>query len=121
MIDTVTRAGRKEFQNQMQAKSWSNLPILNEWKRLYPAEDPVALHQRLWQTELVCPGGGKYVWNEEYQTMESTIYGCPAAPKAGAGAANPLDAIRFGSLGLTFENKGLRGRAVLERVPAGHD
>ncbi len=107
MIDTISRAGRKEYQTAMQAQSWANLIILNEWKRLYPAEDPVALHERLWQTRLVCPGGGRYVWNDQLQTMESTIYGSPASPKSGP-ATSPLNAIRFANLGLTFENKGLR-------------
>ena len=44
---------------------WGNLPILNEWKRLFPDRDPVEVHQQVWQVELVCPGGGKYVWNEK--------------------------------------------------------
>ncbi len=39
----------------MQLRSWGNIPILNEWKRLFPAEDPVKVHERLWHTTLVCP------------------------------------------------------------------
>ena len=71
----------------MQTRAWSNLPILNEWKRRYPDQDPVALHEEFWQTRLICPGGGQYVWNDDWQTMESTVYGCPAAPQEGPLAA----------------------------------
>src|SRR5204862_1691328 len=47
----------------MQLRSWSNIPILNEWKRLFPTEDPVKIHERLWHTRLICPAGGQYVGN----------------------------------------------------------
>src|SRR5262249_35442056 len=57
----------------LQLRSWSNIPILNEWKRLFPKEDPVKVHERLWHTRLICPGGGQYVWNDEWKTMESTV------------------------------------------------
>ena len=60
-----------------------NIPILNEWKRLFPGEDPVNLHQKIWQTHLISPGGGQYVWNDEWKTMESTVYGHPGQPKDG--------------------------------------
>mgnify|MGYP001098909831 CR=1 FL=1 len=75
----------RTYRERMQEMSWSNLPILNEWKRLYPDQDPVKVHQRLWQVRLVDPAGGAYVWNEQYQTMESTKYGHPGAPKEGPG------------------------------------
>ena len=61
----------------------SNLPALNEWKRLFPDRDPVAVHREVWGVTLVCPGGGNYVWNEKYATMESTVYGHPGQPKSG--------------------------------------
>src|SRR5262249_36553881 len=72
---------REEFRPAQQRLAWSNLPILNEWKRRYPKQDPLKLHEQFWQTKLVCPGGGRYVWNEEWQTMESTVYGHPGQPK----------------------------------------
>jgi hypothetical protein len=104
-----------EYQQQVRAKSWANLPILNEWHRLYPGEDPVALHERVWHETLVCPGGGKYVWNEAWQTMESTAYGHPGEPKAGP-PVKTLDLFNFGfaNFGLTFEKDGLRARLKLE-------
>ena len=76
----------------MQRLSWGNLPILNEWKRLFPEDDSVALHERLWGVKLVCPGGGEYKWNESWQTFESTVYGHPAEPKNGPMAPPQLPA-----------------------------
>lgn len=106
------------YRRQMQQLAWNNLPALNEWKRLYPDQDPVAVHERLWQVRLVDPAGGRYVWNEEFQTMESTTYGHPAAPKPGPGLPPQLDGITRAAMGVTFEQPGgtpgLRARAVLE-------
>ena len=67
----------------MQARAWANLPILNQWRQRCPEQDPLALHAAHWQTTLRCPGGGRYVWNEEYQTMASTVYGHPGEPQGG--------------------------------------
>jgi hypothetical protein len=94
--------------------SWNNLPILNEWKHRFPNEDPVKLHERFWQTRPVCPGGGTYVWNEKLQTMESTVYGCPAAPKEGP-KLSLLPDMKDANLGLGFENQGLSAKAVINR------
>ena len=91
----------------MQVRSWGNIPILNEWKRLFPDEDPVKVHQRLWHTQLVCPGGGKYVWNDEWKTMESTGYGHPGQPKTGPKVPAPLGQFQTANFGLTFEEQGL--------------
>jgi hypothetical protein len=104
-----------EFRPAQQRLAWSNLPILNEWKRRYPRQDPVKLHEQFWQTKLVCPGGGRYVWNEEWQTMESTVYGHPGQPKSGPELALPVANVTSANLGLTFENDGLSGKVVLER------
>src|SRR6185295_17610682 len=101
----------------MQRLSWANIPILNEWKRLYPQSDPVAMHEKLWGVKLLCPAGGKYVWNEKYLTMESTVLGHPGEPKAPPRdkLLTPLARLRSGNFGLTFENQGLRARVVIER------
>jgi hypothetical protein len=104
-----------EYQTLMQTRAWSNLTILNEWKRRYPDKDPVALHEQFWQLRLTCPGGGQYVWNEDLKTMESTVYGCPAAPRNGPLTAPVLQSIKLGSFGLTFEPQGLRARIALDR------
>ena len=104
-----------EYQQQMQRLCWSNLPILNEWHQRYPDHDPVELHQRFWQRRLVCPGGGEYRWNEELQTMESTLYGSPAAPGTGPGLPAAIDSIQSASFGLTFEENGLRTSLELQK------
>ena len=106
---------RRPYQTAMQLRAWGNLPILNVWRQRYPDKDPVAVHQQLWQMRLSCPGGGEYVWNDQWQTMESTVYGCPAAPKEGPESPPALDSIHYGSFGLTFEEQGLRARVSLER------
>ena len=98
-----------------QANSWSNLPILNEWKRRYPDRDPVEVHRRFWNTELVCPGGGKYVWNEQWRTMESTVFGHPGEPKLPEKFEAPLFPFAKANFGLTFELGGLRSRLELLR------
>lgn len=118
-LDIIQTLVSEEYQNTMKARSWSNLPILNEWHRLYPKQSPVELHERFWHRRLVCPGGGEYVWNDQWQTMESTVYGHPGAPKAGPAAPAPLERIATFNTGLTFENDGLRVLAVAERNTPG--
>ena len=111
---------RDEFRPAQQRLAWSNLPILNEWKRRYPGQDPVKVHERLWHTTLVCPGGGRYVWNEQWQTMESTVYGHPAQPKAGPDNLLPVANVTRANFGLSFENQGLSAKAVLDRTALAH-
>jgi hypothetical protein len=106
-------AGEDRYQRFMQTRSWSNLAILNEWKRLYPDEDPVVVHERLWHVKPVCPGGGDYVWNRTWQTMESTVYGHPAAPKTGPALPEVFRRLLSADAGLTFEANGLRARFSL--------
>lgn len=106
---------RREYQAMMQQRAWSNLPILNEWRRRYPQEDPLAVHAKFWHVELICPGGGKYVWNPQWQTMESTVYGHPGEPKEGPAVPPLLEQVQVGNFGLTFEEQGLRVRTAIER------
>jgi hypothetical protein len=114
-IDVISALQQDERQLEMQVRAWSNLPILNQWKRLYPDSDPVELHERVWKIRLICPGGGRYVWNDKCQTMESTVYGCPAEPKEGPMTSAALADFARANFGLTFENQGLRARVSLER------
>ncbi|MFO1478087.1 MAG: hypothetical protein U1F98_15730 [Verrucomicrobiota bacterium] len=105
-----------DYQRQLQVLAWNNIPILNEWKRRYPDKDPLAVEERFWGTRLLCPGGGKYVWNDQWQTMESTVFGHPGQPRAGTTPALlNVDSVR---LGVTFENQGLSASGVLSRQPA---
>jgi hypothetical protein len=107
--------GGENLRHTLQLRSWGNLSILNEWHRRYPARDPVKLHEKFWQTRLVCPGGGEYVWNDEWQTMESTVYGHPGEPKAGPKIASPIAGLTAGNFGINFEKQGLRARAIIDR------
>ncbi len=107
---------RDEIVPEAQARAWGNLYILNEWKRLFPDADPVAVHQRVFGTRLTCPGGGEYVWDAAWRTMASTAYGHPGAPKDGPGLLRPpLSELAAGNFGLTFEDDGLRARVALRR------
>jgi hypothetical protein len=115
----LERIFQEGYQARQQALCWNNLPILNEWKRLFPGRDPVKVHEQFWQTKLLCPGGGSYVWNEQWHTMESTVYGHPGEPKAGPKDMAPLAGISGVNLGLSFEDQGLSAKAVLDRE-AGH-
>jgi len=107
-----------DYRATMRRRAWGNIPILNEWHALYPDRDPVEIHEELWQTRLVCPGGGTYEWNEAYQTMASTAYGHPGEPKDGPPWPEAVRDVLSGNFGLTFEPQGLRARAVLERAAA---
>ena len=115
-IEYLNKLSARRFEDGMQLRAWGNLPILNQWKRRCPEEDPVEVHRRLWHTELVCPGGGRYVWNEQFQTMESTVYGHPGQPKAGPAAPPVLAGFGFVDFGLSFEDQGLRAAVRLERA-----
>jgi len=116
MIDLYSRALGAGGGPNPQIQAWSNLPILNEWKRLYPEEDPVAVHKRIWGATLICPGEGHYVWNAQLGTMESTTFGSPIDPKSATPERSILpDDIKSIDSGLTFEDKGLRARVVLEK------
>ncbi len=118
VVELLSALLGEQYQAAMQRLAWNNLPILNEWHRLYPDIDPVELHERVWHLRLICPGGGRFVWNEDFRTMESTVYGHPGAPKAGPAVPPALGQLRSADFGLTFENQGLRARAVLKRAPA---
>lgn len=113
-LDVLSTSGLSANRERLQVLAWSNLPILNEWKRLFPDRDPVALHEQLWGTRPIDPGGGRYVWNPGWATMESTTFSHPGKPGAGSAMNSPLS--RFGSVnfGLGFEDGGLRARAEVE-------
>jgi len=39
--------GHKQ-RRHVQAAAWANLPVLNEWRRLFPDRDPVDVHEEIW-------------------------------------------------------------------------
>jgi hypothetical protein len=114
-LEVIAALTSEDYQRSAQVRAWGNLPVLNEWKHHYPNEDPLAVHRRLWGMELVCPGGGRYVWNQEWQTMESTVYGHPGQPQPGP--ALPPEILKFqqANFGLSFEDQGLRAKLILKR------
>ena len=112
----VEAFSNREYESRLRARSWANLPILNEWRRLYPDSDPLDQHERLWGIRLRCPGGGRYVWNEAARTMESTVFGHPGRSKRAAQISWPIQSYTLGEFGLTFEEQGLRTRVELKRV-----
>jgi hypothetical protein len=114
-IDVLQTLTKDTYQARLQLLAWNNLPILNEWKRLYPDKDPVKFHEQCWGTKLLCPGGGTYVWNEKWQTMESTVFGHPGEPRTNSSKA--LSEMLSARLGVSFENQGLSAKAVLNRSP----
>lgn len=102
-------------QARFQQSSWRNLPILNEWRKQFPDRDPVEVHAELWGERLLCPGGGVYRWNEEWKTMESSVYGCPEVPLDKYQIPASLHALQRGDFGLTLQDNALRARVVIER------
>jgi hypothetical protein len=116
-LDVLGGAGRDEFRTQRQLQCWGNLPILNEWKRLFPDQDPVAVHERAWGVRLVCPGGGDYVWNDRWRTMESTAYGHPGEPRPGPAEIEPLAGVGAVDFGVSLKDGGLRGKVEVEMRP----
>lgn len=114
-LDMVEAYFNDDITALLERRSWNNILILNEWRRRFGAADPVALHETFWRTRLVCPGNGTYVWNEQYQTMESTVFGFPGAPRRSASPPGPFHGITAAGFGMTFEQGGLRARVSLER------
>ncbi len=105
----------KPMEQAMQQRGWSNLPILNEWKRRYPDRDPVQVHAEVWGQRLISPSGGGYEWSDKLHSMVSTNYGHPLAPKQGPVLPAALSEFQSGNFGLTFEDDGLRAEAQLQR------
>ena len=115
LIDLADGILQRESLRRFQEKSWSNLHALNEWRIQLGKKNAPAYHMEVWQTELQCPGGGKYSWNETFQTYESSVFGHPgkpAMPKKGIGLLGPFGAVDFG---ITFENDGLRVQGSISR------
>ena len=108
-------AGDDGYRRQLQGRAWKNIPILNEWKRLFPNRDPVELHAKLTGIRLVCPAGGKYVWNDRWKTYESSVFGHCAEPKHGPEDCLPFEGWTWGNFGVTLEKEGVRARASITK------
>lgn len=114
----IQTASGEQYRRAMQTRAWGNLPILNEWRRRFPDHDPLTLHAQFWGVRPVCPGGGRYVWNERWSTYESTVYGHPGHPKPGPDLPASLQDVNSANFGVTFEEHGLRGRVELSLTPS---
>ena len=113
-LSWLETTSNESLMEELQMKSWDNIPILNEWKKR--DVEPVAFHARYWHTRLICPGGGKYRWNEKDGTMESAVFGHPERPlKNPPASAHPLHGVREVRFGLTFEHDGLRAQGEVLR------
>jgi hypothetical protein len=122
LISFMDVFSRDEMTKQFRRRSWNNLPILNEWKLNLGKDDALAYHTKTWHVLLTCPGGGEYVWNEKFQTYESTVFGHPGEPKTPKDPASLLKGFKRLDLGLTFEHDGLRARgAAWKRLPNAGD
>jgi hypothetical protein len=108
---------RKETHRHLRRLNEENLLILNEWKRVYPGRDPLAVHQEVLGARLLCPMGGRYTWNAALGTMESSILGSPTAPKPILELPAAWARYHDADLGLTFEHGGVRvaGRLTLKK------
>ena len=115
VLDSLMRVFHDEVDDNRRTAAWRALPILNEWKRLFPSEDPVAVHQRLWGETLVEPTGGSFVWNEQARTMESTAFGHPLAAKDAPQAKPFTELFSNVGFGLTFEHDGVRAHMRIVR------
>jgi hypothetical protein len=113
--DVLRQGLTRPYRDAMRRQAWANLPALNEWKRLYPDRDPVEVHERIWQTQLLDPGGGRYVWNVQWHTMESTTFGHPGEPKEGPASPAVMESLLGAQFGLTFEPDGLRAKGAVQR------
>lgn len=114
LISSFYKLNNASFEDVRQSQSWNALPILNEWKRLHPDQDPVAFHQSHYATTIDCPGGNGYRWNDEAMTMESVAYGHPTGAKLEGKPLVWLNSFTRLRSALSFENDGLRVRAKLD-------
>ncbi len=121
IIAFVDAVSRDHVTREFRTRSFANLPILNEWRKL-GHEDALAFHEKTWQVELMCPGGGEYRWNEKFQTYESSVFGHPGEPQSPKISAFLLKEFQQAAFGLTFENDGLRAKGeLLKRLPGTGD
>ena len=121
VLTFIDAFSREHVTREFRSRSFANLPILNEWRKL-GHEDALAFHEKTWQVALTCPGGGKYVWNEKFQTYESTVFGHPSEPQSPKISAFLLKEFQKASFGLTFEHDGLRAKGeLLKRLPKSRD
>jgi hypothetical protein len=118
-LDALARGwgfGIGGIDDSLNEQCFANLPILGEWRRLFPGEEPVAAHERLWHERLVCPRGGRYAWNEAWHTVACSVCGHPGEPADDPPRPAAWTSFHALDLGLTFEHEGLRAQVTLQRT-----
>lgn len=113
MLEAFDRMDRGlVFDSRLAKLSWKAIPVLNEWRRRFPGQDPAVTHLSLFGVSVDCPGGKGYRWNEEHWTMESVVYGHVGSPRM---AEKKRGLIKYGRMysGIDFIDDGLRLRMHL--------
>ena len=119
LMNLLKLADDQSFEERRQLESWKALPMLNEWHRIAEkGADLVKAHQHYFGTDIHCPGGKGYRWNEKDHTMESIAYGHPGNPKLEGKPVELLQQFANMRAGLTFEDGGVRIQTELG--PTGH-
>jgi hypothetical protein len=114
-IDFVAKESQKLWDESQRELAWRALPILQEWRRLWPDQDPVAVHEKLFKVRLVDPAGGGYVVDKDGLRIFSETYGHPTEARSGPARPRFAERLKEARGGLTFENDGVRARLVIER------
>ena len=115
LVDWIAASERRSWDHEQRELAWRALPILSEWRRLWPDQDPVAVHEKLFKVRLVDPAGGKYVLDRDGLRIVSETYGHPTETRPGPKQPAFLEGFQEARGGLTFENDGVRARFVIER------
>lgn len=105
--------GERQATDRVRWEAWKNIPILNEWRRLFPDQNPETIHQRLFQRPLASANGEGYQWNEEWQTMESVSFGHPGSPRTVPLLPPALRQVQRADFRLTYEEDGIRAQTTL--------
>lgn len=105
----------ERYSRLVRDQSWSNLPLLNEWRREFPDQDPLEIQKRIWGEKLTCPGEGQYRWDEKTSAYISTAYGNPVQPRVPMGIPFPLRGIGRLEAGVSLDSGGIRAKVQLEK------
>jgi hypothetical protein len=106
----------ERWREQRQQLAWRALPILDEWRRLFPDQDPVEFHRALFGVTLRSPDGGHYLYDGRWGGMACSVHGHPGEPLRGPLLPQALLDLQGVELGVTFEEgDGLRARVRLDR------
>lgn len=115
-LPALQRIAAANFSQEMCRASWRNIPILNEWKRAFPDDEPQATHTAFFKRQLECPAGGEYFWDERRQSMVSSVCGPPGTDsQPELRLPLPYRDLKSAVFGLTFEQNGLRAKVLIHR------